>query len=288
MKSVNILNPAAGKGTATAFRGEGSHDEYLTDAVGDGERFAYEKCLAEPDTHFYVFGGDGTINEIVNGIMRANAGQTAKITVMPTGTGNDFVRNLPDEHGSMKVDLIKYNDRYAANMINIGFDCDVVAKTADYKKLPGLSGSGAYIFGVLNVLSKKMGKHFRITLGDENDKTEVIENDCLLAFIANGGYCGGGFFSAPVAKLDDGLLDVLIVKKVSRLKFLSLISDYRKGTHIDPETKQPVKKFADVLQYRKVKKVIVEGMKQICADGEVEACEKISVSVLPRAVTFSY
>ena len=84
MKTLSVLNPAAGKGTAVLGR-----TGYITTGIGDCRRFVREECLASPCAHFDVYGGDGTLNEAINGIMDAGAGKTASVKMHPCGSGND-------------------------------------------------------------------------------------------------------------------------------------------------------------------------------------------------------
>ena len=288
MKIIQIMNPKAGHGHAeNVHLSKETIIRYVTTAVGDAKRAVIDFCTQyDTEIHFIVCGGDGTINEVVNGIMDAKAADRAFFSVAPTGSGNDFVRNFKNEKKKNRIDLIKYNGKYAVNMINIGFDCNVVEKTASYKNKKFISGSMAYILGVGNVLLHKLGKDFKITLWDENNAEINYNNTCLLTAIANGCFCGGGFNALPLAKLDDGLLDMLIVDKIGRGKFISLVGDYRKGTYIDKETREIKPKFKSVLNYYKCKKIHIEGISEICADGEVEKADKIDIEVIPKAITF--
>lgn len=287
MNKVHLLNPAAGKGKAVDFlkKKEGSDDQvYETVSPGDAERFVYELLQKQPDTHLFVYGGDGTVCEAVNGIMRSGAHDSAWITVIPTGSGNDFIRNFKDRMGLFKVDIIQYNDRYAVNMLNIGFDCNVVDKLIKYKRLPLVTGSGAYILGVADVFMHKMGERITISLTDRYGNEETLDDEFLLAAVANGQFYGGGFRAASLAVLDDGLLDVMIIKKVSRLKFISLIGDYQKGDHMNPITGKPVEKFREFISFGKYSRVQIKNIRKICVDGEVEALEEVNITVLEKAL----
>jgi len=288
MKIFQIINPKAGHGDAVKAELKKTNAiVYTTKAVGDATRYVKECCENnEGRLRFIVCGGDGTINEVVNGIMEANAQDRAAFSVMPTGSGNDFRRAFENEKGERKIDLIKYNGTYAVNMINIGFDCDVAEKTGLYKNKKLISGSSAYILGVLNVLSHKLGQDFKITIIDRNDKKHIVYEKCLLCCVGNLPYCGGGFKALPLAVSDDGLLDMLIVSKISRVKFASLVSAYRKGSYIDSKTEELDPKFKDIVKYFKCKNVTVENTKTICADGEIEETDKIEISVYPNAVTY--
>ncbi len=293
MKEIDIINPGAGKGLPLTFRDE-HRLQYITTYPGDAEEYVARLCREEPDTLIHVYGGDGTVHEVINGIMAAGTGGQSRLCVHPAGTGNDFFRMLPTDRQEMQVDLIRYRTRqgddwsdyrYSTNMINIGFDCDVVVATADMKKLPLVKGSLAYILAVVKVLFSKMGKRFDITVTHSDGSAEQLQKELLLTAIGNGGYCGGGFFAAPVASIDDGLLDVLFINKVSRLDFIRLVGYYRKGTHIDPTTGQPYERFKKVLRYLQCRQLRIGSIARICVDGQVEETPEIEISVAPLALT---
>ena len=288
MKTIQIINPKAGHGHAEDVHlSKEDIIRYTTTCIGDAERSVKEFCEEnEGELHFIVCGGDGTINEVVNGIMSASASDRAYFSVAPTGSGNDFVRNFNNEKKKHRIDLIKYNDRYAVNMINIGFDCNVVEKTQLYKNKKLISGSMAYAMGIGNVFCHKMGQYLEITVTDENDEVTTYADEYLLVPVANGSFCGGGFNALPFAELNDGLLDMLIISKVSRPKFVSLVGEYRTGTYINKETKEIKKKFADVVKYVRCKKVSVNNLKAVCADGEIESADSVVIEVVPDAITY--
>ena len=284
MRKIMILNPAAGHGDADKLS---SPDEnilaYKTKCIGDAERYVREECLNDPETHFIVCGGDGTVNEVVNGIMSAGVGDTAMFSIVPTGTGNDFVKNNFEKHKSHKIDVISINGKYAVNMINIGFDCDVVEKTQLYKQKH--AGSTAYLMGVGNVLFHKMGHSFKISYTDIDGQSKVLEQDCLLCAVANGAYAGGGFNFAPNSAVDDGILDVLIVDKISRVKFLSLIGGFRAGKFISPEGVLK-KGFDNAMKYIKCTSIKIENTRTVCIDGEVIEADYADITVLPKAINY--
>ena len=286
MREIHIINPQAGlkKKKIRAIPGV---EIYETKEAGDLERYITEVCKKEPETAFTVYGGDGTVNEAVNGIMAAGreASEKAVLSVVPAGTGNDFVRNFASMNGEIRrVDLIKVNDRYCANMINIGFDCDVVAQTDKIKKFPLTSGSFGYVIGVLIMLTKKLGKRMKISFTDR-DGTAVNESaNYLLISVSNGGYCGGGFHSSPPALTDDGLMDIMIVDNLKKTTFLKLVGAYRKGNHVDAKTREVKGGFKKILRYYQCEKAVISGLERICNDGEIVNCEKVELSVVKDAV----
>lgn len=287
---IRILNPAAGKGKSLTLA-ECQPDDpnsYITKGVGDAEQFTYEQALIDNETTFIVCGGDGTLNEVVNGVVRAGANKTADISMVPTGSGNDFIRNFNDQETGeeFKIDLMKYDGRYAVNVINTGFDSEVVMAMDKYKVVPLINGSLAYILAVAEIFFKKIGKKYQISITAENGEVEQLDGMFLSVVVANGSYYGGGFKAAPLALLNDGLLDIIIIKKISRLNFLKLVSNYQKGTHIDPDTKQITEKFDKFLLYRQCKKIKIKGMSELAADGEIEHLEEVEIEIKPEMINF--
>lgn len=286
MKEIHIINPQAGS-KKKKNRHFSEVEIYETKEHGDLERYVSEVCKTDPDVHFTVYGGDGTVCEAVNGIMKAGeeASRRAVLSVVPSGTGNDFVRNFKDADGSVRrIDVIKVNDVYCANMINIGFDCDVVAETDKIKKFPLTSGSFGYVVGVLKMLLKKLGT--RLVINFMSDKGDAIEEDrsYLLSSVSNGGYCGGGFHSSPPAKLDDGLMDIMIVDNLKKSTFLKLVGAYRKGSHVDPETCEVKGGFKKILRYYRTDRAIFEGLTRICIDGEIIYTDRAEMTVVPSSL----
>ena len=144
-------------------------------------------------------------------------------------------------------------------------------------------GGAAYMVSALLSLLKPMGKDISLTVTDENGNTEEINEKLLLCLVANGGYYGGGFHCAPRAELDDGLLEFLTVKKVSRLKFLRFFLGYKKGKHIQCDGTVH-SSYASFFNYKRIKSVVFHNVGNICADGEVFSYDEVSVSVEEKAV----
>ena len=176
----------------------------------------------------------------------------------------------------MPIDLIRYNDRYCINMLNVGFDCNVVKRTEGLKKSKFIPSGMAYSAGVVSTLMHKMTTNMRITLEDG----EVIERPLLLMSIANGCFYGGGFRSNPRAILDDGLFDVNIIEKISRLTFISLVSSYKAGTHLETAAKY--------ITYRQSKTLTLSFDTEtlVCVDGELSTATELSISIVPEAARF--
>lgn len=280
MKKIHVFNPMAGKDKKIPENLDGKI--YITKSVGDAERFAYEISKSE-DVHFIVHGGDGTINEVVNGIIKADAGERCLFSVVPKGTGNDFVRSAIE---NTKIDVIKFNDSYCINSLNTGLDLRVVEEMEKAKKIPFVRGSFAYILGVVSVLFKHIGEKWNITVEDTDGNVEKFGNqEFSLALFANGGFYGGGFNAAPIASLTDGVIDLIIVKKVTKLTLLKLIMAYRAGKHF--KNGKIAEKFKKYFVYRKCVKATIENIRSICSDGEIIKTDKAEISILKNKLCYN-
>lgn len=302
-----ILNPKSGrsgrrKNIETLIKKacrnrEINYHIYYTTCSGDASEYVKSMVRISADRQrFICLGGDGTLSEIVNS---APSNPNVEFGVIPSGTGNDFIRNFTNTHrfesinaqldgDTVSLDLIKCNDYYSVNMVNIGFDCSVVKETERIKKKKYIPARLSYILGVFVVLLKKFGTKMRHIYDDGT----VKEDTFTLTTIANGKFCGGGFMSNPTADLNDGLMDVCAIKKVSRFTFLSLLSAYKNGKHL--EKKRAHRHF----DYKQVEhfKMEFESPVPICIDGEIKGVKTVDFSivkngfnfVIPKGCTFKY
>ncbi len=286
MRRIHILNPAAGMIKAHLYIPK-SIEIYETKGSRDLERYITETLKSDPEVHFTVYGGDGTVSEAVNGIMAAGeeAREKSLLSVVPKGSGNDFVRNFSKKEMFVgKVDILKCNDRYGINSINIGFDCDVVVETDKVKKNFLTSGSMGYIVGVVKVLSGKLGKELEIEMIDK-DGNKIVENgEFLMTSIGNGKYCGGGFKFAPAAVLNDGLFDAMVINKMSKPTFLKLVADYRAGKHVNETTCEVGEKYKHLLKYFQCRKMTVRNITRYGVDGEVFYEDSAEISIIESAI----
>ena len=178
----------------------------------------------------------------------------------------------------IRVDVLKCNDIYAINMINIGFDCEVVKKKESIQARGILPSKLAYIFGLVGTLARKPGVSAKVSFDDDAG----TETKYLLTTFANGEFCGGGFHSNPFAALNDGECDVLLVNDISRTKFVSLVASYKKGTHINPKTEK-------ILSSRKAKSIDIEffGTQSLSVDGEIVDFDRVNISCVRGALGFT-
>lgn len=301
MKHCFILNPFAGKGQTVPEIKEQiekicqdrgvDFEIYMTEGVGAATEYV-KRMLAseEKELRFYACGGDGTLSEVVTGVMSSEQKDRVAVGLIPSGTGNDFARNFTETNlffdigaqldaSEIVIDVIKCNDRFAINMVNTGFDCEVVVKTAEMKKKKWIPLKMAYIAGLIATLIKKPGvaiKH--LVRGDE----QADDLKLLLVTCGKGCFYGGGFHSNPRANLTDCRLDSLVVNDISRRKFVALVGSYKKGTHLDnPE-------FGTVLTHKKVDgiDIVFDHGANVSVDGEVIRYDELHVSLIPRGLRF--
>jgi diacylglycerol kinase family enzyme len=285
---MHVLNPLAGKGRAVQIKDtlDAESKVYMSSSCEDANDFIIKACKENPDTCFTVYGGDGTVFRAVNALMNSGCADSASLKIVPVGSGNDFVRSFEGEKGEIPVDVMAFNGRYAINVVNVGFDCEVVRRAAVLKKKPMVSGKMAYMLGVAAELAQKQPIDAKITLTYADGTQEIIEEKILLAAVCNGRWYGGGFQLAPDADLSDGILNVEIIRDISRSKFVSMVADYKKGTHIDVEKGELKENFKEIVYYKKCVAVKIEGVKSVCADGEIFEENTVDVKVIPKAINY--
>ena len=266
-KTLVILNPISGNGNgaklwasieAALRQGGLDFDLARTTAPREAVTIA-EKAKRDGYETLISVGGDGTTNEIVNGMLRATGEQPCgTLGIIPVGSGNDFLKMLPQPSSPQSkkrrldwregvqriftgsshwVDVGKAvcdkpapgfpTMHYFINALDTGFGAQVAMHAHDF---PYLTGTPMYLASVFKTLVKYSVPHVKIQFGGE-----CIEQSSTMIAAANGRCIGGGFWIAPTARNDDGLLDVMIAQGLGRIGILSLLPKVMNGTHIgDP------------------------------------------------------
>ncbi len=298
MKHIFVLNPAAGKSKAErdvlpdiieAAKSKGlDYAIHRTGNVGEATSFVRRTCVSDPAEtfRFYAIGGDGTINEVAYGLIDA---RNAELAVIPAGSGNDFVRNFGEAKNYYyydaqfngivhPIDLIRINGRICVNMINIGFDSHTAATQQTVKATTPFRGTASYVAAIAKVITKNPCADMKVTLEDGT----VYDGEFSAFSIANGIFCGGGFQAAPKAYVDDGLMDVMMIKRISRLRFATLVGKYHNGTHVGNP------KYSEIVTYAKTRSMLINlrSATPICIDGEIIHDSELAIDVLPKAVKF--
>jgi YegS/Rv2252/BmrU family lipid kinase len=214
---------------------------------GTGHAIELARVAASDGYRYLVaVGGDGTVNEVANGILHSTNASTTALGIVSTGTGSDFIRSVgisrnyaiacsaltSSKRLSIDVGVVEYQSkgqtlqRFFVNAAGVGFDAAVVRETERLPKFFG--GTVPYIAGLLRTLFIYKNKPVVIRVGDE-----VEEHRVLNVAVANGGYLGGGMHIAPQAELGDSLLDVVIIGDMGKLELLRELPTVYKGTHVN-------------------------------------------------------
>ena len=298
MKTTVIVNPTSGRGRAKKMvpsleRILNASNLDFTLVLSEQKWHAVE--LAESAARqgadvVIAAGGDGTVNEVINGLLRApnNKVPTPALGIIPIGTGNDFAAglNLPQKPEDIlktisgntrhRVDIgllrgCGYpNGRYFGNCVGIGFDA---AGGVLAQKITWASGLLAYLIAALqNIFLYYKAPTLNIQLD-----SETIRMPSLLVSIMNGKRVGGGFWTAPNASPDDGLFDLCIAEEVSRPRMLTLLPTFLKGSQFN----QPEIQFK---QAKKITITAIKGVMPIHVDGEIldVACHEVMVEIFPK------
>lgn len=243
-----FINPVAGRGRARQHAGAIRRllgvsgiavEDIQSTSLGDMEYMVFAAASSGAD-RIIVAGGDGSVHEAVNGILRSGS-QTA-LGVIPVGTGNDFAKacsiplhwedatklladRIANDVPARFIDAGRMNDRYFANGAGIGFDAKInnIARSI---RLP--LGDIVYLIAVFQgVWDGVLTPDVQMRFNDAEHAGPVT-----LVEICNGASVGGMFHIAPMAKNDDGLLDLVVVQPVSRLRVFALLPRLMRGTHL--------------------------------------------------------
>ncbi len=236
-------------------------------------------------------GGDGTVHEVVNGLMRVPPEKRPVLGVVPLGSGNDFAYGvgLPsDPHEALPialtaqprtVDVMRVSDEHGReefcdNTLGIGFDAIVTIRS---HQLPVVRGFVMYLTAVLQTIALN---HHPLHARLESDEA-AWETDLLMLVVGNGPREGGGFLTTPDAKVDDGILHYVAIGGVSRPHMLQLVPKVMQGTHGgDPEVQMGALRRLHVETDRPM---------QIHLDGEIFAgfdshVRQLDIEVIPQAL----
>lgn len=294
LKYVFVVNQKAGDGSAPdtvkkLVENRKDCEIYSSSSVADTLSYIHTRSAQDPDERlcFVACGGDGTVNSVANAVLQA--GSNAAMSVLPLGSGNDYVKAYGGKESFLDldtlltaephpVDVIRVNDRYCVNAFHFGLDSAVAHTMNEVKSKPIIGGKHAYATGVLKAILCSMRTPCTIRVDGE----VIHSGNMLLCTVTCGEYVGGSYRCAPRTKLDDGLAEICLVKPVSRLRFLSLMNAYKRGEHLtDP-------RFQSIILYRRGKVVEVEGGSDflVSLDGEVVSGPVFRAEVIPGRLRF--
>ena len=291
MKLLLVYNPSAGHGKAGRRLAEIEGlcrqlylevDTRVTNRPGHGSEIIQKENLAAFDG-IVAAGGDGTVFEAVNGIFRNSAGPVIPLGVLPVGTGNSFSRDLDLQTGQIREALALIAGRntrkvdvgrcvagehvlHYLNILGAGFVSDVTATAARLKWMGNLS----YTVGV--IYRTAFLDTFRLRLDIDG---KVLERDAVFLEISNSRYTAD-FLMAPEAHIDDGLLDVTLLGKITRRRLLRLFPTVFRGEHV---------RYDEVETFRARRiGIATEKPKILTPDGELIGSTPAEVSCLHQAL----
>ena len=294
MKLLIIYNPHAGNGRAKQLLPQVSNylkekdldaDIRLTERMGHAVDIAAEVDMSQYDA-IIASGGDGTQFEVLNGYFKNESNNKPPIGLIPNGTGNAFMKELKLVKSDWKraIDIIAQNkprvldvgrftsqgkSYYFLNIVGMGFVTKVAEASVPLKWM----GNTAYTVATLLKLVNLKSQPTKIEVDGE-----LLERDAVFVMVANSTFTGTSFFIAPKAKLDDGLLDIVLLNKISRLRLLKLFTSIYYGSHINyPEV--------EYLQAKKIK-IIEEKPSKLIPDGEILGSTPVELESLPAKIQF--
>ena len=301
MKTIVIVNPQAGNGRTEKIwpniesaleKSIGSFEVLQTTCRGDATDLS-RRILKEDSARIVAVGGDGHLNEVLNGFIENDLPVNAesRLSFVMTGTGCDFQRSLGIS-GKWQAAVAKLKDakvckidvgkvtytaadktqkiRYFDNIASFGLSgavdhCLEHSRLRDY-----LGGSPLFLWATIKTVFTHPNQSIRFRI-DDGPEEEICSR---LGLLANGRYFGGAMHAAPEAELDDGLLDLLMLKEISVAKFLWHLPKIYKGTHL---------KIPEIF-FQKVRKFTAESSEQVILDidGESPGYLAATFEVLPK------
>lgn len=297
MKKLFILSSKAGSRDFKAFeksilriyKRNNREDEVIiktTENKDSAKEFASAFIKDDPaDKVVIVCGGDGTLGEVSNVL----AGTKAALGLIPMGTANDFSKNFDYKNFKIEdtfdpiikaIDLMQVNDNYCINVMSLGFDTYVLERTYELlKKNPKLKERAfirAAVKSLLNLVYEDLT--LKMILEDGSEKT--ISDSFLITALCNGSFYGSGFNPAPYALLDDGLLNLVLARKMSLYEVLPLLRKYKKGSHLSHP----------LISEDKLKSLNISSNKLLTynIDGEIYKAHEIDVKIIENGINWAF
>lgn len=295
MRHVFIINPRAGKRDQASRIYEmaehlrRAHDLdctcMLTDRPGGATEMARRLAESGEALRVYACGGDGTVSEVANGLAGFS---NAAMTCIPAGTGNDFLKNFGLDMARFRdaenlwngpvfpLDLIDCNGRYCITIACSGIDAQVAESVHLYSRSPLLNGRGSYLASVAaNFLLRDIGHRWTVVLDGQ-----PTEGEFALVSVCNGRHYGGGSTPVPEARMDDGVLNTILVRKISKLAFARMFGAYSAGNYKD------VPQVARTVTAREVR-ILSESEEIVtCLDGECFRSRDVTVRLADKRLNF--
>ena len=294
MEHIFIINPAAGSRDRTAMYTEAieaacgkrglKFEIRVSQGPGDCTKIAREVAESGREARIYACGGDGTLNEVAAG---AAGFDNVAITVYSGGSGNDFVKIFSEPKAFFDIerlldaetatfDMIRCNGELSINICSVGLDARIARDVANYKRLPMLHGFRAYALSVLVNIFRGISEHYVVELAGE-----TVDAEQTFVCMCNGRFYGGGFNPVPEADPADGMLEVLLVKKVHLWEVPGLIGKYKGGRY---------KELPKHIRHFRTNSVRVRADQEIPVnlDGEIRFAKEVEMGLAEEKVNFFY
>ena len=294
MTHLFIINPAAGskdrskqyqKTIKEICTQKGVEFEVrISERPGHCRELTLAAAHSGKEYRIYACGGDGTLNEVASG---AAGFDNVAVTAFSGGSGNDFTKLFSDAEAfrdlerlldcqEVTFDMIRCNDDLSLNICSVGLDARIGADVSNYKRLPLLSGFRAYAVSTLVNVIRGISEHYVVEIDGEK-----IDGQQTLICACNGRYYGGGFNPVPEADPTDGLLDILLIKKVSRLQVAKVIGKFKNGRY---------KELPDLVRHFRTPrvKIICDKDTPVNLDGEVRMNREVTMSIAQEKLRFFY
>ena len=292
MKHLFIINPAAGSRDRSREYSDAirmacnarrlRYEIRVSMGPGDCTKIAREAAATGEEVRIYACGGDGTLNEVVTGVVGYH---NAAVTMYSGGSGNDFVRMFDDSKSfsdldrlldaqESEFDLIRVNQDYALNICSVGLDARIGTDVSNYKRIPLLQGFRAYVVSTIVNVIRGIGEHYIVEINGER-----IDDEQTMICVCSGRFYGGGFNPVPEADPGDGVLEVLIVKKVSRLQVPGVVGKYKAGKY---------RELSELIRHFRTDRLTIhcDRPTPINLDGEMRMAKDIHISVAEEKVRF--
>ena len=306
MRYLFLLNPTAGKRDSTAqiipqleaalARAGISPEKYLIQrtafaghARGLTQAAAQRAEQSGEELWVYTAGGDGTLNEALSGAYHFS---NTAVGCLPYGSGNDFLRSFGTQEefldldaqlagGVAQIDMMETSLGLSATICAAGLDAQVAYGIPKFRRIPFCGGEMAYLLSIIEQICGHIGRKVRYEIDGE-----MLEVDSLMCAVSNGRTYGGGFWAAPEAQLDDGWMDIFIIRTVSRLTIAKMLGMYKNGRHF--KNGQLTEEASAFMIYRRARHVSMTPIDDLgpiiaTADGECAPIQQLDIALNPLA-----
>lgn len=289
MKKLFIISSKSGRSYDEALAREllkyFKEDEIkITEKAGDTVKFARD-FRDRGGEILYIKGGDGALSEVASVL----CGSQTSLGLIPGGTGNDFSKNFSYHNFKLEnifdyeiapIDLIEVNGKICINVTSLGFDTNVLKYAYDIMKRKKLGGRLGYFYGVVKSVMNLENVDLKISCLDEKNEEVNLSGSFLISALCNGSYYGNGFNPAPRAKIDDGLLNLILAEKMSTLRIASLFTSYRRGDHLGKSSVREI--------LTRSGKISSEREFLYNIDGEIYSAKEIKYRILEKKLKWIY